>query len=126
MTDGTLTLYGVTVVWDGVPLGGEVRAYDEAIRAKGAELELIESLALTVLNLRRPASMEAFTREKLHALPFNGDTIHSLQVVTNAIQAVMKGEILGAVKPSGKPKPTRPRATGGASGQPSPGTTAPR
>lgn len=123
MSDGTLTLYGVTVVWDGVPLGGEVRAYDEAMRAKAGDLDLIERLSLAVLNYRRPASEEAYTLDDLRALPLNGDTVTSLRAVVDAIQAVMKGEVMGRTVTTAT---RRPRRTGGASGSASPATGTPR
>ena len=121
MTD-QLTLYGVTVLWDGVPLGGEVRAYDEAQQRKGGDVELIESLSLAILNYRRPAASEPFTLDRLRTLPMDGSTVTSLREVVEAIQGVMKGEIRARTETR---KRNPGRATGGASGQPS-ATTTPR
>lgn len=119
----TLTLYGVKVVWDGIPLGGEVRAYDEATREKKGDLHIIEQMALTVLNMRRPASSDAYTLEKLRALPFNGDTVTSIYTVIAAIQGAMKGEMMGRTE-SGTPTP--PLSTGIDSGSMSPATAIPQ
>lgn len=118
----TLTLYGVEVVWDGVPLGGEVKAFDEAERQKMSDMEKIEHVSLAVLNLRRPVNDAAYTLDELRKMPLNGDTVSSLIDLQKAVSAVMTGEKLGTTTKTAR----RPRQTGTASGPPSAATTAPR
>lgn len=119
----TMTLYGVEVVWDGVPLGAEVRAFDEAARQEMSPLEKLEHVALASLNVRRAAADALYTLEDLRNMPLNGDTVMSLLALQEAVGAVMKGEMVGTTNQTKRAR--RPRPTGPASGQPSAATTAP-
>lgn len=115
----TLSIFGRTVVWDGLPLGGEVRAYDEALRSDKGEVHIIYALAVAILNLRQPASAGTVTPADLDGLPFSGQTTDDILTVIDAIREAMAGKKATAALR----QTTQSRMTGGASGPPSAVTT---
>lgn len=99
-----LNVFGRRVSFDGVPLGAEVRAYDEALRAnegKPSEVSIIYALALAVINYRlRPPTL--LTAADLDLMPLSAETVSGLRVVVQSIGEAMSGE----KKATGKPNPS--------------------